>query len=49
LKSLLVLFWADYSVKLKSDLFAQGIEIEDDIVEYVKTQHIGESGIVYCQ
>ena len=40
---------ADYSVKPKSDLFARGIEIEDDIVDYVQTQHSGESGIIYCQ
>jgi hypothetical protein len=41
--------WSDYSVKLKSDLYARGIEVEEDIVEYVKIQHRGESGIIYCQ
>jgi hypothetical protein len=41
--------WPDYSVKLKSDLYAQGIEVEEDIVEYVRVKHDGESGIIYCQ
>ena len=35
-------------VKLKSDVESRGIEVEDDIVDYVQNRHGGESGIVYC-
>ena len=35
-------------VKLKSDVESRGIEVEDDIADYVQTRHGGESGIVYC-